>query len=313
MSQLPAALALGFRRKKKNQTLDVLFPSIQTEDLLPALTALKAWSIVPDATGCQVLSPKIIQELKAELTLSTAPLAVKALFAMGSSYTNVYSEQDVVIFALYSYANAIQSVEEAYLKLQLLSHRLVKPHRINLDNLFGTLPTLAWTHVGPVLPEDLSALRIQQLTSGSPLMVSHVDKFPYLVNYHVPSGVRIAAGSQVRLGAYLSEGTTVMQAGFVNFNAGTLGKAMVEGRISSGVVVGDGTDVGGGASIMGTLSGGNQHVIAIGARCLLGANAGTGISLGFGCTVAAGLYVTAGTKVYLYDQDMKPEIGRAHV
>lgn len=305
MSELPAAIALGFRRTRQGKCLDVLYPRIQMDDVMPALQFLKSqgidWS---GKTGSFVLTDAHIQALKGNL--DRAPLALSYLSGHLGNYQNVYSELDVILFSLNSLAENISSVEEAYFKLQMLSQRLVKPHRIGLDGLFGVLPNLAWTSIGPVFPEDLAQVQVQQLTQGNPLTVSHVDKFPYLVNYHVPSGVRIASGSQVRLGAYLSEGTTVMQAGFVNFNAGTQGKAMVEGRISAGVVIGDGTDVGGGASIMGTLSGGNQHVISLGPRCLLGANAGTGISLGFGCTVAAGLYVTAGTKVYVYDANMKP-------
>ncbi|PIQ24069.1 2,3,4,5-tetrahydropyridine-2,6-dicarboxylate N-succinyltransferase [bacterium (Candidatus Blackallbacteria) CG17_big_fil_post_rev_8_21_14_2_50_48_46] len=217
-----------------------------------------------------------------------------------------YSHLDCGFFLLSAPDQPVQSPEEAYFKLQLISQRKVKPHGVLLDGAFRVLSNLAWTNQGPILPEDLEEVRIQALLSGQPLQVSHVDKFPYLVNYHLPSGVRIASGAQVRLGAYLGEGTTIMQAGFVNFNAGTEGQAMVEGRISAGVFVGDKTDIGGGASIMGTLSGGNTHVIEIGSQCLLGANAGTGISLGDGCTLAAGLYLTAGTKVSLYNQTGQP-------
>ena len=190
---------------------------------------------------------------------------------------------------------------DAYLRLHLLSHRLVRPRTINLDGIFGLLTNVAWTSLGPVRLDDLDATRLRARARGIHLVVHGVDKFPRMTDYVVPSGVRIADASRVRLGAHLAAGTTVMHEGFVNFNAGTLGASMVEGRISAGVVVGDGSDIGGGASIMGTLSGGGSEVITIGQRCLLGANSGVGISLGDDCVVEAGLYVTAGTKVALPD------------
>ncbi len=186
---------------------------------------------------------------------------------------------------------------DAYLRLHLLSHRLVAPHGVNLDGLWGVLVNVAWTSLGPVDLATLNAVRLRARAAGIACNVTSVDKFPRMTDYVVPAGVRIADADRVRLGAHLAAGTTVMHEGFVNFNAGTLGVSMVEGRISAGVVVGDGTDVGGGASIMGTLSGGGTAVIALGERCLLGANAGLGISLGNDCVVEAGLYVTAGTKV----------------
>ncbi len=192
-------------------------------------------------------------------------------------------------------------VEDAYLRLHLLSARLVKPHGLNLDGIFGKLPNNAWTSRGPIRPEDVNRVRALLRARGEYLIVHGVDKFPRMVDYVTPSGVRIADADRVRLGGHLAHGTTVMHEGFVNFNAGTLGTSMVEGRISSGVVVGDGSDIGGGASIMGTLSGGGQQVISIGERCLLGAQAGIGISLGDDCVVEAGLYVTSGTKVSLDD------------
>ena len=187
---------------------------------------------------------------------------------------------------------------DVYLRLHLLSHRLVQPNTINLDGVFGLLTNVAWTDRGPVLAEELNLARLRMRSTGHVSVLS-VDKFPRMVDYVVPSGVRIGDADRIRLGAHLAEGTTVMHEGFVNFNAGTLGASMVEGRISAGVVVGDGTDIGGGASIMGTLSGGGKEVISLGERCLLGANAGVGISLGDDCIVEAGLYVTAGTKVVL--------------
>jgi 2,3,4,5-tetrahydropyridine-2-carboxylate N-succinyltransferase len=191
-------------------------------------------------------------------------------------------------------------VADAYLRLHLLSHRLVRPHGLNLDGIFGVLANVAWTSAGPCSVDDFEATRLRLRALG-PLQVFGIDKFPRMTDYVVPTGVRIADADRVRLGAHLAEGTTVMHEGFVNYNAGTLGASMVEGRITAGVVVGDGSDVGGGASIMGTLSGGGTQVVSIGERCLIGANAGIGISLGDDCVVEAGCYVTAGTKVTMPD------------
>ena len=185
---------------------------------------------------------------------------------------------------------------DAYLRLHLLSHRLIRPHEANMDGVFGLLANVVWTNFGPCAVDGFETTRAKLRRRG-PVTVYGVDKFPRMVDYVLPSGVRIADADRVRLGAHLAAGTTVMHEGFVNFNAGTLGSSMVEGRISAGVVVGDGSDVGGGASIMGTLSGGGTQTIRIGQRCLLGANSGIGISLGDDCVVEAGLYVTAGTKV----------------
>ena len=189
---------------------------------------------------------------------------------------------------------------DAYLRLHLLSHRLVAPRQLSVQGIFGVLPNVVWTSAGPCEPEGFEATRLRLLADG-PVTVLGVDKFPRMADYVVPTGVRIADADRVRLGAHLGEGTTVMHEGFVNHNAGTLGTSMVEGRISAGVVVGDGSDVGGGASIMGTLSGGGAEVITIGRRCLVGANAGIGISLGDDCVVEAGTYVTAGVKLALPD------------
>jgi 2,3,4,5-tetrahydropyridine-2-carboxylate N-succinyltransferase len=188
---------------------------------------------------------------------------------------------------------------DAYLRLHLLSHRLVRPRSINMDGIFGSLPNVVWTSAGPCAIEGFERVRTRLRAHRGHLTIYGVDKFPRMVDYVVPTGVRIADADRVRLGAHLAEGTTVMHEGFVNFNAGTLGTSMVEGRISAGVVVGRDSDVGGGASIMGTLSGGGTEVISIGERCLLGANAGIGIALGDDCIVEAGLYITAGTKVTL--------------
>lgn len=193
---------------------------------------------------------------------------------------------------------------DVYLRLHLLSHRLVAPRTIDLEGVFGLLPNVAWTTAGPVALKDLDDARIRARSHGQQLTVLSVDKFPRMVDYVVPGGVRIADADRVRLGAHLASGTTVMHEGFCNFNAGTLGASMVEGRISAGVVVGDGSDVGGGASIMGTLSGGGSEVISIGEGCLIGANAGVGISLGDGCIVEAGCYITAGSKLTTPDGEV---------
>ncbi|MCN9239636.1 2,3,4,5-tetrahydropyridine-2,6-dicarboxylate N-succinyltransferase [Streptomyces sp. RY43-2] len=193
---------------------------------------------------------------------------------------------------------------DAYLRLHLLSHRLVKPHGQNLDGIFGFLANVAWTSLGPVAVDTVETVRLNARAEGLHLQVTSIDKFPRMTDYVVPKGVRIADADRVRLGAHLAEGTTVMHEGFVNFNAGTLGSSMVEGRISAGVVVGDGSDIGGGASTMGTLSGGGNVIISIGERCLIGAEAGVGIALGDECVVEAGLYVTAGTRVTMPDGEI---------
>ena len=194
-----------------------------------------------------------------------------------------------------------KDVADVYLRLQLLSHRIVKPHGLNLDGIFGILPNLVWSSVGPCEVSTFNEVQPMLRAKHQSLVVYGVDKFPRMIDYVVPEGVRIADGDRVRLGAYLSSGTTVMHEGFINFNAGTLGKSMVEGRISAGVVVGDGSDIGGGASIMGTLSGGGKEIVSIGKRTLLGANSGIGISLGDDCVVEAGAYITSGSKISLPD------------
>ncbi|MFT4201688.1 2,3,4,5-tetrahydropyridine-2,6-dicarboxylate N-succinyltransferase [Gordonia sp. (in: high G+C Gram-positive bacteria)] len=193
-------------------------------------------------------------------------------------------------------SSAPTDAHDVYLRLHLLSHRLVEPHGINLDGQFGLLANVVWTNFGPCRVEGFEQVRAKLRARGN-VTVESIDKFPRMVDYVIPSGVRIGDASRVRLGAHLADGTTVMHEGFVNFNAGTLGASMVEGRISAGVVVGDGSDIGGGASTMGTLSGGGKEIISLGKRCLLGANSGCGIPLGDDCVIEAGLYVTAGTKV----------------
>ena len=196
------------------------------------------------------------------------------------------------------------SVSDAYLRLHLLSHRLVKPHGLNLDGIFGILNNVVWTSYGPCAVNGFELTRAKLKAAYGNVNIFGIDKFPRMVDYVIPSGVRIADADRVRLGAHLAHGTTVMHEGFVNFNAGTLGTSMVEGRISAGVVVDDGSDIGGGASIMGTLSGGGKQVISIGKKCLLGANSGLGISLGENCVIEAGTYITAAAKVRLPDGEI---------
>ncbi len=309
MEKHSLGFAFGIRRTKNSSVLDVQYTDIGIDNSLELLHFLKEQLSVKSTGFYKVSKDLIFKLLDLELDLFPSTI-LKEEIAVLANFTdlkpNSYSARDLGVFISLDLNSSVSSVEEAYFKLQALSQLKVKPHSINLDNLFPTLNNIAWTNIGPILAEDLDSVRLSSKIAGEVLQVSHVDKFPYMVDYFVPQGVRIVSGSQVRLGAYLSPGTTVMPAGYVNFNAGTMGNAMVEGRISAGVVVGKNTDIGGGASIMGTLSGGNKTVIAIGDECLLGANSGTGISLGFGCTIAAGVYVTAGAKVRLYNDQNQP-------
>ena len=207
--------------------------------------------------------------------------------------------------------NPIKTIIDAYFKLHLISNKFVLPNTINLDGLFETLPNVVWTNKGPISIEEIDERLNKSKSNKNDLYIRSLDKFPCLTDYIIPNKVRIADASRVRLGAYLSEGTTIMHEGFVNFNAGTLGKAMIEGRISAGVLIGDNSDLGGGSSTMGTLSGGNNTKISIGKNCLLGANSGIGISLGDDCIVEAGLYITAGTKVTIIDKDNRDNFVKA--
>ncbi len=241
------------------------------------------------------------------LTQAQLPALASALESAGNSEQAAVvrslsdSEQPLVATLLETDA-APSSVPEGYLKLHLISHRLVKPHGTVLDGVFGALPNVAWTNQGAIDLAELPERQLQARLQGELLEVSCVDKFPKMTNYVVPAGVRIAHTARVRLGAYLGEGTTIMHEGFVNFNAGTEGPGMIEGRISAGVFVGQGSDLGGGCSTMGTLSGGGNIIISVGKECLIGANAGIGIPLGDRCTVESGLYITAGTKVVMLDK-----------
>ncbi|MFJ1564907.1 2,3,4,5-tetrahydropyridine-2,6-dicarboxylate N-succinyltransferase [Streptomyces erythrochromogenes] len=235
----------------------------------------------------------------------TAEQAVELLGAAAAKAIRNDAVRGVEVVAVRTVIASLEDkpldAHDAYLRLHLLSHRLVKPHGQNLDGVFGLLTNVAWTSLGPVAVDQVETVRLNARAEGLHLQVTSIDKFPRMTDYVAPKGVRIADADRVRLGAHLAEGTTVMHEGFVNFNAGTLGTSMVEGRISAGVVVGDGSDIGGGASTMGTLSGGGKQIISIGERTLIGAEAGIGIALGNECVVEAGLYVTAGTRVTLPD------------
>jgi 2,3,4,5-tetrahydropyridine-2-carboxylate N-succinyltransferase len=219
------------------------------------------------------------------------------------STDNLEKEVVEIHWTLKDLDEPIEDVVSAYLKLHLISYRFVFPNSINLDGLFNTLPNVAWTNKGPISIDEIDQELQNSKQNKNDLFIRSLDKFPQLVDYIIPKNVRIADASRVRLGAYLSPGTTIMHEGFVNFNAGTLGTAMIEGRISAGVVVGDNSDLGGGCSTMGTLSGGNNIKISIGENCLIGANAGVGIPLGDNCTIEAGLYITAGTKIEVYKEN----------
>ncbi|MBT2402230.1 MULTISPECIES: 2,3,4,5-tetrahydropyridine-2,6-dicarboxylate N-succinyltransferase [unclassified Streptomyces] len=238
----------------------------------------------------------------------SAEQAVELLGAAAAKAIRQDAVRGVEVVAVRTVISSLEDkpldAHDAYLRLHLLSHRLVKPHGQSLDGLFGLLANVAWTSLGPVAVDQVETVRLNARAEGLYLQVTSIDKFPRMTDYVAPKGVRVADADRVRLGAHLAEGTTVMHEGFVNFNAGTLGTSMIEGRISAGVVIGDGSDIGGGASTMGTLSGGGKQIISIGERTLIGAEAGVGIALGDECIVEAGLYVTAGTRVTLPDGEI---------
>ncbi len=287
MSQM-YALGLGVGTKnKEGQWLEVFFPNPL---LHPQDGEAEALGALADA-GASTFD--LTAEQLGKLAAGNSSLAVLAKALADSKRP--------IVAVLLAEDTAPQSVPEAYLKLHLLSHRLVRPHQTKLDGLFGLLPNVAWTNQGAIDLADLPERQLQARLQGQTLSVDCVDKFPKMTDYVVPKGVRIADTARVRLGAHLGEGTTIMHEGFVNFNGGTLGTSMIEGRISAGVVVGEGSDLGGGCSTMGTLSGGGNMVISVGKECLIGANAGIGIPLGDRCTVESGLYITAGTKVAMLD------------
>ena len=221
------------------------------------------------------------------------------------NYKNLDTNKEIVelVWSEKDLDSSIKDISSAYLKLHLISYKFVTPNSINLDGLFGVLPNVAWTNQGPIAINEIDERLSKSKLEDGKLFIRSLDKFPCLTDYIIPKNVRIADASRVRLGAYLSSGTTIMHEGFVNFNAGTLGKAMIEGRISAGVIIGNNSDLGGGCSTMGTLSGGNDIKISVGENCLLGANSGLGIPLGDNCIVEAGLYITAGTKIELFDDE----------
>jgi 2,3,4,5-tetrahydropyridine-2,6-dicarboxylate N-succinyltransferase len=301
-----AAFGVGlatFSTRTEGKVLDAWYPVVHLADA-PEVAAALAAAVDHDG-GCA--THELTADHLGSLTgdhpaLTAAAAAVEAAGRPPTAPTG--TTRRAVVSFLDDLTTAPVDAHDVYLRLHLLSHRLVAPHGVSVDGAFGLLNNVVWTDLGPCDPDGFERLRLDLEAAGHRVRVSSVDKFPRMTDYVVPAGVRIADADRARLGAHLASGTTVMHEGFVNFNAGTLGASMVEGRISAGVVVGDGSDVGGGASIMGTLSGGGSEVISIGEGCLLGANAGIGISLGDGCVVEAGLYVTAGTKVTLPDGEV---------
>lgn len=289
------AIALGTAtRNQEEKIIEAWYPQPAVNPSDALVSAVKAVVKHDQGNAAHVLEKEHYAALTTAFAEAGQELTVKLLEAAQNS------EQTLVLTLLETDA-APASVAEGYLKLQLLSHRLAKPQQIVLDGIFGILHNIAWTSEGPIDLPELPERQITARLAGRALEVNCIDKFPKMADYVVPSGIRIGDTARVRLGAHLGEGTTVMHEGFVNFNAGTEAVSMVEGRISAGVLVGNGSDIGGGASIMGTLSGGGTEVVALGENCLLGANAGTGIPMGDRCTIEAGLYITAGTKVTLLD------------
>jgi 2,3,4,5-tetrahydropyridine-2-carboxylate N-succinyltransferase len=277
---------------RAGKTLEVYFPAPVKHPSEAAQRVIRAHVCV----GVSSLSPASAAKLAGNLIDAGAPDAARGC--------SLLAEFDKPLTALVLETDeAIQSTAEAYFKLQLLSHRLSLPNTLNLEGIFAKLPNVAWTSEGAIDVDEVEAALIAARRAGRQLTVHSLDKFPRMTDYVIPTGVRIADASRIRLGAYLGEGTTVMHEGFVNFNAGAIGPNMVEGRISQGVIVGEHTDLGGSSSTMGTLSGGGNIKVSIGRHCLIGANAGTGISLGDRCTIEAGLYITSGTVVDVIDED----------
>lgn len=291
---MTVAIGLGVGTKNTNgEWLEVLFPApiYQPE---PAMVAGLCDALALQAENTTItLTEEQLGKLAETHALGDLSLQAEKLSGSVSPIALVIIAED----------GTATSTPEVYLKLHLISHRFVKPHGINLDGIFGLLPNVAWTNKGAIDLSELSQRQLAARMQGEIIEVKSVDKFPQMTDYVVPTGVRIADTSRVRLGAYIGEGTTIMHEGFVNFNAGTEGTSMVEGRISAGVMVGKGSDLGGGCSTMGTLSGGGNIIIAVGESSLIGANAGIGIPLGDRCTVESGLYITAGTKVIMLDAE----------
>ncbi|EGQ8443842.1 2,3,4,5-tetrahydropyridine-2,6-dicarboxylate N-succinyltransferase [Vibrio cholerae] len=294
-----AYFALGLATATKNRDGKIIEAFFPTPILAPSDALVAALApIAGYQEGNQALEITAAQSAQLAAVFAAHQQAASAAFADKAA-----NAKQPLVLVILACDDKPQSVAEGYLKLQLISHRLVKPHGTVLDGIFGLLHNIAWTNEGPIDLPELAERQIEARLAGRVLTVDCVDKFPKMVDYVVPAGIRIADTSRVRLGAHVGEGTTVMHEGFINFNAGTTGVSMVEGRISAGVVVGNGSDIGGGASIMGTLSGGGKVVVSIGENSLLGANSGLGFPLGDRCTVESGLYVTAGTKVRTLDKE----------
>ena len=289
MNQFPL-IGLGLATTNSaGKTLDTYFPKIVFKDRQhKGKDLFSIWNNLLDSDVCEITDPSLLNLSKDELPSSLG-------------------ENIKMVLCRITQDQKINNVEEAYLKLHLLSYKFFQPNTLNLDNLFNILPNVAWTNKGPIDLSEIEQKILESKSQNISIEIKSIDKFPRLVDYIVPAGVRIADTSRVRLGAYLSEGTTIMHEGFVNFNAGTLGAAMIEGRISAGVVIGENSDLGGGASTMGTLSGGNEIKISVGENCLMGANSGLGIPLGNNCIIEAGLYITGGSKVEVFDQDMQSQ------
>jgi 2,3,4,5-tetrahydropyridine-2-carboxylate N-succinyltransferase len=308
----PAAFAVGLANVSRfGRVLDSYYPCTNLAEDFAAAAVLSRVVGYKAGGGSFELEPEQLNEaitlltsrepgVEPDLNLEALRMALAALPKDDQAFHSRRSRRAVVCF-IGELADQPADVADVYLRLHLLSQRKIQPHGCNLENIFGILPNVVWSNRGPFDSEEFERTRADLIGQGIELKVRSVDKFPRMTDYVVPSGVRIANADNVRLGAHLAVGTTVMNAGFVNFNAGTLGPSMVEGRISAGVVVEPESDVGGGASIMGTLSGGGGQVVRIGSHCLLGANSGCGISLGDGCTIEAGLYVTAGSRVTMPD------------
>jgi 2,3,4,5-tetrahydropyridine-2,6-dicarboxylate N-succinyltransferase len=290
---LSFALGIG-TQNTQGDWLEIYYPAPLLEPEASLVAAAAKVLDAPDGNAAVSFLPEQCAALGNALRQAGHPEQAELAEALAAS-------QRPLVAMFLAEDTAPESAPEVYLKLHLLSHRLVKPHGLDLTGMFGLLRNVAWSSEGPIDIEELPARRLKARLAGRPLSVDCVDKFPKMTDYVVPGGVRIGDTSRVRLGAYLGEGTTVMHEGFVNFNAGTEGPGMIEGRISAGVMVGKGSDLGGGCSTMGTLSGGGNIVIKVGEGCLIGANAGIGIPLGDRCTVEAGLYITAGAKVALLD------------
>ena len=287
------AFGLG-TKNSQDEIIEVYYPNPRINPDRREIQRLVEISKLKD-TGFIELSKEQIAHVKSSIE--------EGMFPDHSGMFARINQKITVVLMIQVADSSPKSIPDAYLKLHLLSHRLAKPNSINLDGLFGILKNLAWTDQGPVDLMDLPLRQLEARANGNPLNIESVDKFPQMTNYVVPSGVRIADTSRVRLGAYIGSGTTIMHEGFVNFNAGTLGPAMIEGRISAGVIVSKGSDLGGSSSTMGTLSGGGTELVSVGENCLIGANAGIGFPLADGCTIEAGLYVTAGMKINMLNEN----------